>query len=83
MADGDDNWNPAGDMTEAEIHQGFALAVFEQKLLGIIGKDAKPVDSLIDHAVKHAALTVEIEISIVVKRGRRHRKNTLVSTRTR
>ena len=40
-----------------------ALRVGEQELLGIVGEDADAVDALVDHAVEHAALTVEIEVA--------------------
>ena len=40
-----------------------ALVVGEQELLGIVGEDADAVDALVDHAVEHAALAVEVEVA--------------------
>ena len=48
------------------VEQRVALGVRQQELLRIVGEDADAVDALVDHAVEHAALAVEIE-------RRRHR----------
>ena len=40
-----------------------ALVVGQQELLGIVGEDADAVDALVDHAVEHAALPVEVEVA--------------------
>ena len=41
----------------------LALVVGEQELLGVVGEDADAVDALVDHAVEHAALAVEVELA--------------------
>ena len=48
-----------------EIEQNVALVVGQQELLGVVGQDADAVDPLVDHAVEHAALAVEVEIAVV------------------
>ena len=48
---------------DAQIEQHVALRVGEQELLGIVGEDADAVDALVDHAVEHAALALEIEVA--------------------
>ncbi len=46
---------------QAEVEQRVALVVGQQELLGVVGEDADAVDALVDHAVEHAALSVEVE----------------------
>ena len=48
---------------EAEVEQRVALVVGQQELLGVVGEDADAVDALVDHAVEHAALAVEVEVA--------------------
>ena len=64
MAAGHDHRHAAGDMGEAEIGERVALCVGEQELLGIIGENADAVDSLVDHAVEHAPLPVEVDVAV-------------------
>jgi hypothetical protein len=41
-------------------------------------EDADAVDALINHAVKHAAHAVEVEVTVVTERHRRERENSTV-----
>ena len=49
---------------EAQVEQRVALVVGQQELLGIVGKDADAVDALVDHAVEHATLSVEVDLAV-------------------
>jgi hypothetical protein len=71
VAAGDDDRHPAGDVGQAQLDQRRALFVGEQELLGIVGQHADAVHALVDHAVEHAPLTVEVEITL--RRERRGR----------
>ena len=51
---------------EAQRRAAVALVVGQQELLGVVGQDADAVDALVDHAVEHAALAVEVEVAVVV-----------------
>ena len=62
MAAGHDDRHAAGHMSQAQIERGRPLVIGQQELLGVIREDADAVDALIDHAIEHAALPVEIEI---------------------
>ena len=73
---GDDNRDAPGNMRQAEIHQRIALVIREQELLGIVGEDADAIDPLVDHAIEHAVLTVEVELARFGKRRRRNWKRT-------
>ena len=68
---GDDHRHAAGDVREAQVEQRVALGVGQQELLGVVGEDADAVDALVDHAVEHAALPVEVEVAGVGERRRR------------
>ena len=64
MARRDDDRHAGLDVRQAEIEQRVALGVGQQELLGVVGEDADAVDALIDHAVEHAALAVEVELAL-------------------
>src|SRR5262249_52041088 len=78
MAARDNHRNPAGHVRQAELEQCLALGVSQKELLGKVCEDADAVDALINHAVKHAAHAVEVEITIVVEGHRRDRENSTV-----
>src|SRR4030095_15876894 len=73
VAAGDDHRHPPPYVGEREIEQNGALLIGEQELLGVVGEDADAVAPLVDHAVEHPALAVEVEIAVVTKRRRRDR----------
>ena len=75
MAAGDDHRHAAGDVRQAQIKQQVALRVREHKLLRIVGENADAVNSLVDHAVEHAPLTLKIEVAGRAEGGRRDRKH--------
>ena len=66
MAARHDDRHAAGDVREAQVEQRVALGVGQQELLGVVGEDADAVDALVDHAVEHAALAVEVEVAVFV-----------------
>jgi hypothetical protein len=75
VACGDNDGDPSSHLFEAKIEQNLALAIGQGELLGIIGQDANAVDPLVDHAVEHPALAIQIEIAIRRKRRRRDRED--------
>jgi hypothetical protein len=66
---------------EADTHQLVSLSIAQQELLGIVGDNAKPIDALVDHAVEHPALTIEVECPGIIEGGRDNREYTPVSCR--
>src|SRR5262245_19883110 len=78
MAARDNHRNPSGHVRQAELEQCLALGVSQKELLGKVCEDADAVDALINHAVKHAAHAVEVEITIVMEGHRRDRENSTV-----
>jgi hypothetical protein len=75
MAASDDYRHAAGNVRKADIDQRVALRVGEQKLFGIVGENADPVDALVDHAIEHAALPVDVDLAGLDERRRRDRKD--------
>jgi hypothetical protein len=65
MAACDDHRHAAGDVCEARSVSVSRSASRQQELLGIVGQDADAVDALVDHAVEHAPLAVEIDVAAV------------------
>ena len=63
MAAGDDDRHTTRKVREADIDQRVAFRIGEQKLFGIVRENADPVDTLIDHAIEHATLPVDVEIA--------------------
>ena len=68
MAARDDDRHATGDVREAQRKQRVALRIRKQELLRVIGKDADAVDALVEHAIEHAPLTVEVEPAVAVER---------------
>ena len=64
---------------EADTHQLVSLSIAQQELLGLVGDNAKSIDTLVDHAVEHPALTIEVECSDIVEGGRDNREYAPVS----
>jgi hypothetical protein len=75
VAAGHDHRHAPGHMREAEVEQRLPLAVRERKLLRVVRQDAQAVHALIDHAVEHAALAVQIEVAGLGERRGRDRKD--------
>jgi hypothetical protein len=44
-------------------------------LFGVVGEDTDAVHALVDHAIEHATLSVEVEVAIVGERRRRDRND--------
>ena len=63
MAARDNHRNAPGHVREAQVDERRPLVVGQQELLGIIGEHADAVHTLVDHAIEHAPLAVEIEIA--------------------
>ena len=76
MRGGDDDGHAAGDVIEHRPHDGFALVVAEDELLGEVGEDADAVRAGIDHEVDGALLPLEVEPPVLVEHGRGDRKHT-------
>src|SRR6478672_11413780 len=71
----DDDRDAAIHMRKAHVEQYIALAVRQQELLRIVGENADAVDLLVDHAVEHAALAVEIDVTGIGERRRGNREH--------
>ena len=67
--------NTRADVRQACIEQRVALRIVEQKLFRIVGENADAVDTLIDHAAQHAALSFDVDIPRIGERRRRDRKH--------
>ena len=50
-------------MRQAQFGQPIALRVGEHELFGGVGEDANAVDALIDHAIEHPPLPIEIDLT--------------------
>ena len=81
MTTGRDHRHAAGHVREAKIRERVALRVRQQELLGIIRENADAVDALVDHAIEHAALAVEIDVAVFGERRRRDRKHAGITGR--
>ncbi len=49
-------------MREAQVDQRSAFVVGEQELLRIVGQDADAIHALVDHAIEHAPLALEVDV---------------------
>ena len=75
MAAGDDDGHAGGNVRDADIDQRVAFRVGKQKLFGIVGENADPVDALVDHAVEHATLSADVQLAGLGERCRRDRED--------
>jgi len=71
----DDHRHTPGHVPQAEVEQRVALNVQEGELLGVVRQDTDAVHALVDHAVEHAPLTLEVEVARVGERCRRDGKD--------
>lgn len=56
-------------MLKAQLEKIVALFVGKRELLGVIGKNANAVDTLVNHAVQYPLLSLPVDIAGFGKRG--------------
>jgi hypothetical protein len=70
-----DHRHAPGHVREAEVQQHIALVVRQRELLRVVGEDADAVVLLVDHAVEHAPLALEVDVAAVGERRRDDREH--------
>jgi hypothetical protein len=63
MAACNDNRDAAAHVRETYVEKRVALVVRKQELFRVVGEDTNAVDALIDHAIEHTTLSVDVKLA--------------------